>query len=128
MLFNSNDLNGNLEKLVRDNLCDVDGGTKVDPIEILPEEPYEKRERLNFEYPGLESTNVSIYFQIPPSHSLESSSITLLNYVLSGSFNSLLFKDVREQKGLVYSIGSRIEGHSKTGLLNIQYSVAPEHS
>jgi len=123
------DLNSgsDLEGVVRENLSEIPSGQKVAPVEILPEKPYNGREVLDFNSYNLKSCDVNLYFQIPPTHSYESNSLALLNYVLGGSFNSLLFQDVREKKGLVYSIGSGIEGHAKTGFLRINYNVAPEY-
>ncbi|MBS1266930.1 MAG: hypothetical protein MAG795_00899 [Candidatus Woesearchaeota archaeon] len=123
------DLNGtvSLEGAIGEALTEIPSGERTAPLEIVPEKPYQGREKLDLQSPVPGNANVDIYFQIPPSHSPESHAMTLLSYILGGSPNSLLFQDIRENRGLVYSIVSGIDGHAQTGFLRIQYSVAPDH-
>lgn len=121
------DLNGmaNLEGVIGDALREIPAGTKAAPLEILPEKPYEGRERLNLQSPIQGDAKVDIYFHTPPSHSLDSCASSLLSHILGGGTNSLLFQNIRETRGLVYSISTHVGGHAKTGFLQIRYSVSP---
>jgi predicted Zn-dependent peptidase len=50
----------------------------------------------------------------------------LLNTVLGGSMSSRLFQNVREKRGLVYSISSGVTAYSDTGLITIYAGMRPE--
>lgn len=52
----------------------------------------------------------------------------LANHVLGSGNSSRLFQAVREQRGLVYGIHSRIETYSDTGLWMIQTACDPERA
>jgi len=48
------------------------------------------------------------------------------NQLLGGSMSSILFREIREKRGLAYSIGSHLSMYSDTGLLSISCSTMPE--
>jgi predicted Zn-dependent peptidase len=50
-----------------------------------------------------------------------------LNSLLGRGMSSRLFKEVRERRGLAYSVGSTVSRHSDTGMLGISAGVAPEN-
>jgi predicted Zn-dependent peptidase len=50
----------------------------------------------------------------------------LLNTVLGGSMSSRLFQNVREKRGLVYTISSGVTSYSDTGLLTVYAGTRPE--
>ena len=50
----------------------------------------------------------------------------LLNTVLGGSMSSRLFQNVREKRGLVYSISSGVTAYSDTGLVTVYAGTRPE--
>jgi predicted Zn-dependent peptidase len=52
---------------------------------------------------------------------------TLLNLILGGNMSSRLFQEVRENRGLCYSIYSFLHCYSDTGLLGIGAAVGPEN-
>ncbi len=111
---------------VKDMLQDIPKGQKVQPIESLPELIYNGRERFEVQAPTNGSSVVNIYFQTVPFGDREVCAVELLAYILGGGNNSLLFQDLREQRGLVYGIGANTEGHSKTGFLKVSYQVNPQ--
>jgi predicted Zn-dependent peptidase len=51
----------------------------------------------------------------------------LLNVVLGNSMSSRLFQEIRESRGLAYSIYSFVNSHEDTGLFGIYAGVAPEN-
>ncbi|KHK03730.1 M16 family metallopeptidase [Desulfovibrio sp. TomC] len=53
---------------------------------------------------------------------------TLLATLLGGNMSSRLFQEVREKRGLAYSIYAGVNGLSDTGLLEIQAAVDPERT
>ena len=53
--------------------------------------------------------------------------LMILNSVLGRGMSSRLFKEVRERRGLAYSVGSAVSRHSDTGILAISAGVSPEN-
>ena len=53
--------------------------------------------------------------------------LTILNAVLGRGMSSRLFKEVRENRGLAYSIGSGVTRYNDTGVLSISAGVTAEH-
>jgi len=52
--------------------------------------------------------------------------LMILNAVLGRGMSSRLFKEVRERRGLAYSVGSSVSRYSDTGMLGISAGVSPE--
>jgi predicted Zn-dependent peptidase len=52
---------------------------------------------------------------------------TLLNLILGGNMSSRLFQEIRENRGLCYSIYSFLHCYSDTGLLGIGAAVGPDN-
>lgn len=50
----------------------------------------------------------------------------ILNTILGRGMSSRLFKEVRERRGLAYSIGSGLSRYNDTGVLSISAGVSPE--
>jgi len=53
--------------------------------------------------------------------------LTILNAVLGRGMSSRLFKEVRERRGLAYSVGSGVTRYNDTGVLSISAGVTAEH-
>src|SRR5207249_11799550 len=53
--------------------------------------------------------------------------LMVLNSSLGRGMSSRLFREVRERRGLAYSIGSAVSRHSDTGMLAISAGVSPEN-
>jgi predicted Zn-dependent peptidase len=52
--------------------------------------------------------------------------LMILNAVLGRGMSSRLFKEVRERRGLAYSVGSSVSRYSDTGMLGVSAGVSPE--
>jgi predicted Zn-dependent peptidase len=52
---------------------------------------------------------------------------SILNVILGGSMSSRLFQEVRERRGLAYSIYSFLSSHTDTGMLGICGAVRPDN-
>ncbi|MDX8387789.1 MAG: pitrilysin family protein [Ghiorsea sp.] len=48
------------------------------------------------------------------------------NQLLGGSMSSILFREIREKRGLAYSVGSHLSTYTDAGLLGISCSTMPE--
>lgn len=53
--------------------------------------------------------------------------IAILDLCLGGNMSSRLFQEVREKRGLVYSINSFRDAHRDTGLMGIYAGASPKH-
>ncbi|WP_400163027.1 M16 family metallopeptidase [Brevibacillus sp. TJ4] len=62
---------------------------------------------------------------LPVGHE-DSYSLTLLNNVLGGSMSSRLFQEIREERGLAYSVYSYHSAYKETGTFTIYTGTAPE--
>jgi predicted Zn-dependent peptidase len=52
--------------------------------------------------------------------------LTILNSLLGRGMSSRLFKEVRERRGLAYSVGSSVSRHRDTGVIAVSAGVSPE--
>ncbi|MDP2657076.1 MAG: pitrilysin family protein, partial [Candidatus Deferrimicrobium sp.] len=52
----------------------------------------------------------------------------VLNAILGGSSSSRLFQQVREERGLAYSVGSSLSAYADTGVLDIYAGTGREHA
>ncbi|WP_054635337.1 pitrilysin family protein [Thalassobacillus sp. C254] len=66
-------------------------------------------------YPGVPAGDESIY------------ALALLNNVLGGSMSSRLFQEIREKRGLAYSVFSYHSSFQDNGMLTIYGGTAPDH-
>ena len=53
--------------------------------------------------------------------------LMILNAVLGRGMSSRLFKEVRERRGLAYSVGSSVSRHSDSGMFVVSAGVSPEN-
>ncbi|MCU0587094.1 MAG: insulinase family protein [Syntrophobacteraceae bacterium] len=52
----------------------------------------------------------------------------LLNAILGGSMSSRLFQEIREKRGLAYSVYSFANSHEDTGLLGVYAGISPDNT
>jgi len=71
--------------------------------------------------------NVAIGLRAIPRGDPDRFPLTILNNVLGRGMSSRLFKEVRERRGLAYSVGSGVSRHVDTGTMSISMGVTPEN-
>lgn len=76
----------------------------------------------------LEQTHVVLSFKGPSYHSEDIYTLQVLSGVLGGGISSRLFQEVREKRGLCYSIFAYASAFQDTGLLNVYAATGPEMS
>ncbi len=115
---------GNISKeilsLVEKYFCQFDNhgqdrseiSAKFLPTEITKTKQTEQA-HLTFALPGLSVTDPDIY------------SLILLNNIIGGSMSSRLFQEIREKRGLAYSVFSYHSSYKDTGLFTIYAGTAP---
>jgi predicted Zn-dependent peptidase len=71
--------------------------------------------------------NVAIGLRAIPRNDPDRYPLTILNNVLGRGMSSRLFKEVRERRGLAYSVGSGVSRHVDTGTMSISMGVTSEN-
>jgi len=71
--------------------------------------------------------NIAIGLPALSRHDPERYALMVLNSLLGRGMSCRLFKEVRERRGLAYSVGSSVSRHSDTGMLGISAGVSPEN-
>jgi len=75
-----------------------------------------------------EQVHLALGMRAPGRHSEERWALAVLNHVLGGGLSSRLFQEVRERRGLAYSIWSDRVHYEEVGLLSVGVGTAPEHA
>jgi predicted Zn-dependent peptidase len=70
--------------------------------------------------------NVAIGMPAVSRHDPDRYALMVLNSLLGRGMSSRLFKEVRERRGLAYSVGSSVSRHSDGGMLGVSAGVSPE--
>ena len=63
-----------------------------------------------------------------PSGHPDRFTLHLLNTILGGSISSRLFRRIREERGLAYSVSSQVHTHRGAGLLTVYAGTSPENA
>jgi predicted Zn-dependent peptidase len=74
-----------------------------------------------------EQAHLVIGLRSPERRSPERYNLAVLNHALGGGLSSRLFQEVRETRGLAYSIGSDRIAYADTGAMAVSVGTAPEH-
>jgi predicted Zn-dependent peptidase len=77
--------------------------------------------------PGLEQAHVCVGMAASPQTSGRRYAASLLDVVLGGGMSSRLFQEVRERRGLVYTIGSSLSAYRLAGYEAISAACAPKN-
>ena len=75
-----------------------------------------------------EQAQIVLGVRAPDRHSPERFSLAVMNHILGGGLSSRLFQEIRETRGLCYSIGSDRSAFHDAGTLAISVGTAPEHA
>ncbi len=76
---------------------------------------------------GLEQVHVCLGVEAPPQTSRRRYAAALLDIVLGGGMSSRLFQEVREKRGLAYSIGSAFNSYRLGGYETVSAACAPKN-
>ena len=74
-----------------------------------------------------EQAQLVLGVRAPDRHSADRFTLAVLNHVLGGGLSSRLFQEIREARGLAYSIGSDRSAYDDAGTLAVSVGTAPEH-
>ena len=73
-----------------------------------------------------EQTHVSLGVRVPGRHWKQRWALSVLNSALGGGLSSRLFQQVRETRGLAYSVYSTVDTFSDSGALSVYAACLPE--
>ncbi len=74
-----------------------------------------------------EQTHLSLGVRTPGRHWKHRWALSVLNSALGGGLSSRLFQQIRESRGLAYSVYSTVDTFSDSGALSIYAGCLPEH-
>ena len=95
--------------------------------EPVSSQPMMADERVVLETREIEQCNLGIALRTFPRLDEDRYALSLLNEVLGRGMSSRLFIEVRERRGLAYSVGSGTARYSDTGHLSVGAGVTAEH-
>jgi predicted Zn-dependent peptidase len=84
--------------------------------------------RLSVDHRDTEQAHLVLGVRGPERRSPDRFSLAALNHALGGGLSSRLFQEVRETRGLAYSIGSDRVAYDDGGALAVSVGTAPEHT
>ncbi|MGH2586057.1 MAG: M16 family metallopeptidase [Dehalococcoidia bacterium] len=99
----------------------------VDPSPVVPALAGIPPEHVLTDVREITQCNVAIGLRAIPRGDPDRFPLTILNNVLGRGMSSRLFKEVRERRGLAYSVGSGVSRHVDTGTMSISMGVTPEN-
>ncbi len=88
---------------------------------------YPTGQRINLSERDLEQTLVCLGTRALPQDHPDRYALFLLNTILGGGMSSRLFQEVREKKGLAYSVYSYVISHADSGSLVVYAGTEPQH-
>lgn len=93
---------------------------------FLPAHPELGTPRVQAEHRDIAQCNVAIGLRAVSRTDPDRFALTILNNILGRGMSSRLFKEVRERRGLAYSVGSSVSRHADTGTMSISAGVTPD--
>ncbi|HUF53451.1 MAG TPA: pitrilysin family protein [Dehalococcoidia bacterium] len=82
--------------------------------------------RLEYDERDINQSNLAIGMPAIQRDDPDRYALMILNAVLGRGMSSRLFREVRERRGLAYSVGSSASRHSDTGMFVVSAGVSPE--
>jgi predicted Zn-dependent peptidase len=98
-----------------------------DPPGVLPATPGIPADNVQVDVREITQCNVAIGLRAIGRSDPDRYPLAILNNVLGRGMSSRLFKEVRERRGLAYSVGSGVSRHVETGTMSISMGVTPEN-
>ena len=94
---------------------------------FAPATPGLPPERVQVESRDTDQSNLALGLRALSRSDPDRYILRILNTVLGQGMSSRLFKEVRERRGLAYSVGSSLSRHQDTGVLGISAGVSPQN-
>jgi predicted Zn-dependent peptidase len=85
-------------------------------------------DRIRIDERDIAQANIAIGLRSIGRQDPDRFALTILNNVLGRGMSSRLFREVRERRGLAYSVGASTSRYMDTGTFSISAGVSPEHA
>ena len=104
--------------------ADLRGGEAPPPPPFAPGLP---DERVIVEEREIEQTNLALALPAISRRDPRRYALEMLHTVLGRGMSARLFKEVRERRGLAYSVGSHVQRHLDAGVFSVTAGVTADH-
>lgn len=113
---------GNITKDIFSDLERTFGTVKKDgaPRTIIPYSRKTKSIRIKRQYKSLKQIQIALGFEMPGKDDKDIPAIKLLAGILGGNMSSRLFTEVRERRGLCYTIRASAEEYEDVGIFSVK--------
>ena len=127
---------GNIVVSIAGNISREDAISLAERYFRFPDRPVQKRTfelptsfggKLNAEYKDIEQANLTLAFPSVPSVDDRAYAISAMSAMLGGGMSSLLFQEIRERLGLVYSVYDYSSLYEKAGAHCIYLGTNPKN-
>ncbi len=109
-------------------LASAFGGYRANGIRIAPRQPPQTQPRVQIKEKDLEQVHVCIGLPGFPDNHPDRYALHVLHTILGGSVSSRLFQEIRERRGLAYSIYSSVSSYQDGGLLTFYAATSPQNA
>jgi predicted Zn-dependent peptidase len=89
------------------------------PVRHIKAPRYSEKPRVASERRDIQQTQVAVGLPGPSHHDPRRYALQILNVILGGNASSRLFQELREKRGLCYSVSTHLSSFKDTGMLNI---------
>jgi len=101
-------------------------GRRPQPPSVTPVEGRLPARRVISDSRPISQTNLALAMPALPRDDPDRYILQVLNSLLGRGMSSRLFKEVRERRGLAYSVSSSVSRHKDTGVFAVSAGVSPE--
>ena len=118
---------GNIEPALAEELAEKEFGALTGEKFVEREKKIVRRTESIFRQKPIEQAHFAFGFPTVPRDSEDLAAVQVMNAVLGGGMSSRLFKRVREELGLAYSVYSYTSHYRETGMLTVYAGVNPSN-
>lgn len=104
-----------------------DGQAAAEPPGVLTAAPGMPPDRVKFDERDIAQANLAIGLRSLPREDPDRFALTVLTNILGRGMSSRLFREVRERRGLAYSVGASTSRYLDTGTFSVSAGVSPEN-
>ena len=120
------DLNTQELKAVEDLVSEFKKGPEIQETEVPEETQITEREVHTQSFSGINRAQIRYLFRTPKVDHENNTSLSLASNVLGGGTDSRLYRALREDNGLTYSVSVDNSTDEYSGIFSISFDVAPE--
>lgn len=110
----------NIIALLEKSFGTVKKGSEPDSFMPFGDMPERKTPRIERQFKPLEQIQLALGFPTPGRGDAQGPAIKLLSYILGGSMSSRLFIEIRERRGLCYTVRASADAYEDVGIFQIR--------